>query len=182
MARAGQTIRNRCTGEEITWVETAAMTGGERLSFRFVVNPGGRLTARHLHPMQEETFVLRHGVFAVEIGPERHMMAPGDRLHIPKGAVHRWDNPSAESQAELEVTFAPALNTEEFLEQFFGLGNAGRTAPDGTPSFLQIMTMVNRYQLFIDGPPVPVQRLMGWTIGGAARLLGYRPHDPAFDG
>lgn len=173
MAKKGQTISNRCTGEQITWLETAADTGGKRLVFEFSVAPGGKLPVVHLHPEQDEIFEIRKGEFTISLGGENQTLKPGDKLTIPKGAPHQWWNPAAEP-AEMKVTFEPALNTETFLEQFFGLGNDGKTKPDGTPSFLQIMTMVNKYQLYVAGPPVFVQKIMGFVLGGIARLLGYR--------
>ena len=72
------------------------------------------------------------------------------------------------------VTFQPALNTEIFLEQFYGLGNANRTKADGTPSFLQIMAMINTYQIYVAGPPLRLQKILGWLLGGLAQLLGYK--------
>jgi quercetin dioxygenase-like cupin family protein len=173
MAKKGQTISNRCTGEKITWLETAADTGGKRLVFDFSVSPGGKLPVVHLHPEQDETFEIRKGEFAILLGGKTQTLKPGDKLTIPRGAPHQWWNPTAET-AEMKVTFEPALNTETFLEQFFGLGNDGKTKPDGTPSFLQIMTMVNKYQLYVAGPPVFVQKIMGFIVGSVARMLGYR--------
>jgi hypothetical protein len=67
-------------------------------------------------------------------------------------------------------------NTETFLEQFFGLGNDNKTKADGTPSFLQIMAMVNEYEIYVAGPPLPIQKIMGVVLGGLARWLGYKKY------
>jgi hypothetical protein len=53
-----------------------------------------------------------------------------------KGVPHQWWNESDEA-TEMTVIFEPALNTETFLEQFFGLANNNRTKPDGTPEFFR---------------------------------------------
>jgi quercetin dioxygenase-like cupin family protein len=180
MAQAGQTIENRCTGERITWIETAGGTGGARLRFHLGVAPGGRLPVTHLHPAQVETFELAEGAFRVEVKGETRALKPGESIRIEPGEAHTWANPSTDEPALLTVTFEPALNTETFLEQFFGLANDGKTKPDGTPPFLQIMAMVNRYELFIAGPPVFLQRIMGATIGAMARLFGYRAFTPDY--
>jgi mannose-6-phosphate isomerase-like protein (cupin superfamily) len=182
MAHSGETIRNRATGEEITWLQTAADTGGRWLTFSFVVAPGGALPVRHLHPAQSEKFEMEAGSLVIEVAGTESTLGAGDTLTIAAGQPHTWRNPSSDIPARMRVTFEPALRSETFLEQFFGLCNSGRTTADGQPSFLQIMTMVNRYQIFIAGPPVFVQRIMGWTIGSLARLLGYRSHYPEFDG
>ena len=180
MASPRQSIENKCTGERITWIETARDTGGALLRFEFTVAPGGRLPVKHLHPGQSERFELSSGEFCVDLNGQERVLKPGETLTIAPGQPHSWRNPSSSEQARLIVTFEPALNTETFLEQFFGLANDGKTKPDGTPPFLQIMAMVNRYQLFIAGPPVFMQRIMGATIGNLARLLGYRAYDPRY--
>lgn len=76
----------------------------------------------------------------------------------------------------MKVIFEPALNTETFLEQFFGLGKDNKTKPDGTPPFLQIMAMANKYEIYISGPPLAIQKIMSTILGGIARLIGYKSH------
>ena len=179
MARKGAQIANHLTGESITWLETAADTHGRRLVLDFTVAPGGNLPATHFHPRQSETFVMTSGRFHVWLDGKEQVLGPGDRLVIAPGVPHRWWN-AGQEPARMTVTFEPALNTETFLEQFYGLGNAGRTRPDGVPSFPQIMAMARRYELFVAGPPVPVQKLLSIVIGGAARLFGLKAFYPEY--
>jgi hypothetical protein len=61
-----------------------------------------------------------------------------------------------------------------------GLANNNRTKPDGTPEFLQIMSMINEYKIYVAGPPLPVQIAMGHVIGGIARLLGMKKYYPEY--
>jgi quercetin dioxygenase-like cupin family protein len=179
MAIKGQSIANKITGEQITWLETAQESKGKVLRFDFSVHPKGTLPVRHLHPNQEETFEMKRGRLKVEVnGQTRHLQA-GERIIIPKGAPHQWWN-DGDEEVQLIVTFAPALNTETFLEQFFGLCNSGKTSANGTPKFLQLMAMVNEYELYVAGPPLPIQRLMGLLLGGLARLAGLKRFYPEF--
>ncbi len=179
MARKGNSISNVVTGERITWIETAQDTNGARLVFNFSVKPGGRLPVMHLHPQQSETFQMERGHFWVKLNNEVRELTAGDQLTIAPGEPHTWWNEGNED-AHMRVTFAPALNTEVFLEQFFGLANDGRTKPDGTPSFLQIMAMANRYQLYVAGPPLAVQRMLSVLLGGLARLFGTKAFYPEY--
>lgn len=173
MAKIGQSITNKITGETITWLETAATSQGKQLRFDFAVRPQGMLPVRHLHPGQEEVFEMKAGSLKVEVNGQTHQLQAGERLSIPRGAPHQWWNEGNET-AQLTVTFTPALNTETFLEQFFGLCNSGKTSADGTPKFLQLMAMVNEYELYVAGPPLPIQKLMGTILGGIAQLLGFK--------
>lgn len=179
MAKIGQSITNKITGETITWLATAATSQGKQLRFDFAVRPKGMLPVRHLHPRQEEIFEMKAGMLKVEVNGQIHHLQAGERLSIPKGAPHQWWNEGAET-AQLTVTFTPALNTETFLEQFFGLCNSGKTSADGTPTFLQLMAMVNEYELYVAGPPLPIQKLMGALLGGFARLIGLKKFYPEF--
>ena len=180
MAKKGNSIHNTKTGETITWLETARDTGGKRLVFDFEVSPGGKLPVAHFHPNQTERFVMKKGNLVVSLNGETKKLAAGDHLLIEKGVLHRWSNESETETAQMTVTFEPALNTEVFLEQFYGLSNEGKTKPDGTPSFLQIMAMANEYEIYIAGPPLPVQKFLSAVLGGFARLIGYKKFYPAY--
>lgn len=179
MAMIGKSIENKITGEKITWVETAQKSQGKILRFDFAVRPQGALPVRHLHPRQEETFAMKAGSLKVEVNGQTHHLRAGESLTIPRGAPHQWWN-VGEEEAKLTVTFTPALNTETFLEQFFGLCNSGKTSADGTPHFLQLMAMVNEYELYVAGPPLFIQKLMGVVVGGLARLAGLKKFYPEF--
>ncbi|QHT66959.1 cupin domain-containing protein [Rhodocytophaga rosea] len=110
----------------------------------------------------------------VSLSGKVHTLIAGEKLVIPKGVPHRWWNHSLSEVAEMKVIFEPALNTETFLEQFYGLSNDDKTKKDGSPHFLQLMTWVNEYQVFIQGPPLQLQVLMGYILGGIGRLLGFK--------
>ena len=179
MANKGQSIENKITGEKITWLETAKESKGKVLRLDFSVRPKGALPVRHFHPRQDETFEMKRGTLKVEVNGQIHYLQPGERITIPQGAPHQWWN-EGEEEANLLVTFTPALNTETFLEQFFGLCNSGKTSADGTPKFLQLMTMVNAYELYVAGPPLPIQKVMGVVIGTLARLSGYKQFYPEY--
>lgn len=176
MATKGKTISNKKTGEKITWLETSKDTQGKRLVFDFSVSPKGKLPVVHFHPNQTEIFEIQKGEFCIKIGKETKHLKLGDRIIIDKGVAHQWWNPSESQAVEMKVIFEPALNTETFLEQFFGLGNDNKTKPDGTPPFLQIMAMANKYEIYVDGPPLVIQKIMSVVLGGIARLIGYKSY------
>lgn len=176
MAQAGTLLRNNLTGETFRFIETAKDSDGQRLVFAFTVAPGGRLPVMHLHPSQTERFEVQQGEFHIQLGKEVKQLKAGDTFTIDKGVPHQWWNPSAHGAVEMNVTFEPALNTETFFEQWCGLCNDGKINTKGQPSFLQIMAMANTYELYVAGPPVPVQKAMSFVLGGIARLLGYKSY------
>lgn len=180
MATAQQTLENKHTGEKITFLETAAETNGRRLVYLFEVMPRGHWPWVHVHEKQMKTLELAHGIVTVNHGNASSILTAGERIVIPKGVAHQWSNNSFDLPALLTVTIEPALKTEIFLEQYFGLANDNKISADGEPHFLQLMTMVNEYQVYAEGPPLFLQKLMGWTFGGIGQLLGYRKYYPQY--
>ena len=61
MAKAGQTVTNPVTGERITFIETSADTGGERVTIELGLDPTGAVPGLHVHPEQYETFHVVSG-------------------------------------------------------------------------------------------------------------------------
>lgn len=176
MATKGSVIINKLTGEEITWIETSIDNGGKSLIMDFTVAPDGKVPVRHIHPNQDELFEIKSGVLKVEHKGEIKYLSPGDMAKIPMGDPHQWWNESKTEPIKMRVTLQPALNTVIFFEQYFGLANDNKSKADGSPKFLQIMAMCNKYEMFIDGPPIFIQRLMGFLLGGFAKLIGYKSY------
>lgn len=50
----------------------------------------GMRCSLHLHPVKDETFHLESGSVLLELSGEQHRMRPGDTIHIPTGAWHRF--------------------------------------------------------------------------------------------
>lgn len=180
MAHTNQQIQNKLTGEKITWLQTAADTNGKFLHFKLGLAPGGHLPVRHLHPNQQEQFVVTKGLFKIESGGQEQYLKPGESITVKAGTPHRFWNALPDQETELEITFTPALRTETFLEQFFGLSNDDKTKPDGTPAFLQLMAMANTYEIYVAGPPLWLQKAMGFVLGGIGRLIGYKKFYPKY--
>jgi len=61
MASAGQKIRNPVTGENITFLETAADSNGRILRLEMVTDPGSSGAAEHVHPRSTERYDVRAG-------------------------------------------------------------------------------------------------------------------------
>jgi quercetin dioxygenase-like cupin family protein len=180
MAQKGQTLYNHVTKEKFTWLETSRDTNGKFLSLDCEVAPGGKVAVRHIHPRQDETFEIKEGVLRLEINGDTKLYQKGEKVIVPKGQPHWWCNDSATATLDIEVTFTPALKTEIFFEQFFGLANDGKTNADGSPTFMQVMAMCNEYEIYIAGPPIAIQKVLGYLLGGIARLLGKRKFYPEY--
>lgn len=176
MAKKGETIRNKKTGEQITWMETSEDTNGEALKMKFKVSPGGNVPVKHIHPNQNEHFEVISGTLKIECKNETSILSSGETKLIPQGTPHQWWNNSENDLVEFIVTMEPALNSDVFFEQLYGLANDDKTYEDGKPTFLQVMAMSNKYNIYIAGPPVGLQKAMSTLIGGIAHMLGYKSY------
>lgn len=174
--KKGKTITNKITGEKITWVETSADTNGKYILFEFDVAPKGYVPVRHIHPSQNEHFEILSGSLRLELNGETKHLSASDKIIVPKGQPHQWWNDSPDTTVKMKIKFEPALKTEIFFEQFFGLANDGKTKADGSPKFLQVMAMSNAYEIYISGPPILAQKIMSFVLGGVARLFGFKKY------
>ena len=124
MATAGETVVNPATGERVTFVRTAADTGGELLELELVWPRPGERAAAHVHPEMEERYEVREGTAAFRIGDEERTAGVGEVVTVPPGVVHLAWNPT-EEPVHLKVEFRPALRWEEFVVRLF----AGEPVP-----------------------------------------------------
>jgi quercetin dioxygenase-like cupin family protein len=118
MASAGETVVNRATGERVTFVKTAADTGGELLELELVWPRPGQRAPAHVHPEMEERYEVLEGTAAFRIGDGERTARAGDVVTVPPGTTHLAWNPT-EDPVRLKVEFRPALRWEEFVVRLF---------------------------------------------------------------
>ena len=184
MARVGETIENPVTGERVTWVETAASSGGALLAFDLTTRPGGAVAAAHVHRLQEERFSVHRGSIGLEIAGRTRLAVVGDQVAVQARVAHRWWN-AGEADAVARVELRPALDTETFFETLFGLARDGRTNARGIPGVLQVAMLYTHHREgspFLAGPPVAVQRAVMSVLAPLGRLCArravYRTYSP----
>jgi mannose-6-phosphate isomerase-like protein (cupin superfamily) len=173
MARTGDIIANPLTGEEMTFLQTAADTSGEVLRISMRVRPGGFSAAEHIHREQEERFRVEQGEIRLRHAGSERVLGEGERVAIPAGDPHVWTN-AGPHEAVVELEFVPAGTIEELFENLFGLARDGKTNQRGEPNMLQCAVFAPEYGLYMGKPPVPVQRAVFTVVRPIAKALGYR--------
>ena len=174
MAKKGQQITNKLTGEEITWIETSSMTSGEYLKFKLNVAPKGYSPVKHIHPKQDEKFEIKNGRLRLSINGKDQFLTGGQSFTVKRETAHNWWNDSDDIPVEMIITLKPALKSETFFEQLFGLANDEKTDPEGKPNFMQIMVMSPEYDIYAASPPIFIQKIISSILGPIARKLGYK--------
>jgi mannose-6-phosphate isomerase-like protein (cupin superfamily) len=174
MIRTGDIVRNPVTGEELTFLKTAADTNGEYVLLEALIEPDGFVAAAHVHPFQAETFEILEGVVAFERGRATVVAGAGEVVHVAPGTRHRFWN-AGEGRARFRTEVRPALQFESLIETMFGLAADGKTNRKGMPNPLRLAVIANAHfdDVRLPFPPVLIQRL-GLALGAPlGRLLGY---------
>ncbi len=171
MAFTGQTISNPVSGEQITFLQTAADTAGELLEFELALSPDGHVPGAHVHPEQEERFHVLEGTMKFRMGLRRIVAEAGDTVVVPAGRVHRFAN-GGDSTARCRVEVVPALDMEQLLETTVELALEGNVTRKGMPKPLHLALFVRRFAREVRAPFPPawmVRALMAPLAALASR-------------
>ena len=181
MITTGQTLRNSVTGETLVFRTTSADTNGERVVVEAYVEPNGAVAAAHVHPAQEELFEVLAGELQFRVGKNTIVAKPGDRVLVPAGTAHRFENIGKET-AHFVCEVSPALGFEQLIETMFSLAEDGKVNKKGMPNPLRLAVIARHHfgDVRLPFPPAWLQRL-GLACGAPlGRMLGFKPtYEPA---
>ena len=181
MAKQGDVIENPVTGERIVFRQTAQDTNGELLQFDLFLKPHGFVPLEHVHSRQEERVEVISGLAGYRLGGKEEDLSAGQAAALPPGIPHTlWNNSDNETHLVMDVR--PALQMETVLETVFGLARDGKTNDKGMPNPLHGALLAREYELFLAGPPIPLQRAGMAVLAPLARLLGYRTRYEKYSG
>ena len=178
MAQPGHSIANPVTGERVVFRATSASSDGALLAMDYYAPAGYVIAPTHVHPRQEERSEVSTGTLRGHVGGRKRTVAPGEAAVVPPGARHAWRN-VANEELHMLVEFRPALRTEELLEAFFGLAQAGRTNRRGMPAPLQMAVLMHDHLEETCAPAIPIamQRAILGGLAAIGRRRGYRSAD-----
>jgi mannose-6-phosphate isomerase-like protein (cupin superfamily) len=179
MINPGDTLFNHVTGEELTFFETAASTGGEYVDLMCTVRPGGFVAAAHIHPSQSETFTAVDGVLDLRVGRDRVRLERGESATVAAGTPHRFWNDGAEP-AVFRCVVRPALQFESLIETMFTLAAEGRTNRKGMPNPVRMAAIARAHRdvIRLAGVPSWMQDLGTLAAVPLAHVLGYAAPRP----
>lgn len=175
MATSGQEIYNPITTDRIIFRKTREDTNGELLQFDNYHQPGGIGPMPHLHPLQEETFEVVSGTFAITLNGQEQILTAGNGVVVPKGTVHYWRNAGTD-ELYIVTEFRPALHFEELIETAAAGAKVGMMDKAGNPDFLQMCATLSYFpgEFYTTIAPVAVQKLIIGTLGPILRrFFGY---------
>lgn len=137
---------------------------------------------KHIHNNFEEVFEISEGELTLWVDGKVHKLKPGDTLVVPKGVPHK---PYNETNAPVR-TKREAVFPEKFafhLAQVYGLMDNDPSFGKGPGTMLQMSLFGSEGfdSYLVEGPPVAVQKTMGFLMTPLARLLGYKSYYAAYD-
>jgi quercetin dioxygenase-like cupin family protein len=148
----------------------------EALEVDLYLRPGAFVRA-HIHPSQEETFVVVAGTFVLDVDGQTRTLAAGSSDVVPPRTKHGFD--LVASEAQLLVTIRPALDLAGYFRDFLTLSRDGRLRiPEkGLPKPILLFAMLmHRYRREIAAPGFPIwlQRPVWRVLAWLGRLLGQK--------
>ena len=140
------------------------------------MKPGSYVVRAHIHPSQEESFVILSGKYGYQIGDRKGIALPGETLVCPVGVSHsQWN--AGDSILRIYYEHRPALTSAEiFFETQFGLSRDGKLSPKGDINLLQGAVLLQEVGDFIrpSSPPIAVQATLFPMLAAIGRIRGYR--------
>lgn len=122
----------------------------EELEVAATWGPGGKPPPAHLHPSQDEEFVVQSGRMTAWIDGAERRLEPGDTLVIPRDTPHKMWNPGSETATAVWRT-RPAGRTAEWFATIDRL-TAGGTRKPPMPAMAKALTQYADVFVLAVGP------------------------------
>jgi len=176
VVKIGTEIESPQTGERLIFRSTADSSNGQLFRAELIVKPGPYVVRAHIHPSQEESFVVLEGAYGYKIGNRTGVAEPGETLVCPVGVSHsQWN--AGDGILRIYYEHRPALTSAEiFFETQFGLSRDGKLSPKGDINLLQGAVLLQEVGDFIrpSSPPIAVQNTLFPVLAALGRMRGYR--------
>lgn len=137
-------------GLAIRFLLTGDNSSGSIAAFEMTVPGGRRLPApAHSHDHYEETIYGVSGAVTFTVDGKTTEVGPGQALCIPRGAVHCFDNDTAQDAKALCVITPAAIGPEYFRE----VAEVLRAVASGPPDRAKMVEIMLRHGLTPAMPP-----------------------------
>lgn len=113
-------------------------SGGSIAMFEFDVPAGAKVPVAHSHDAYEETIYGLAGILTWIVSGRSQEVGPGQALHIPRGAVHRFDN-SHSDDARMLAVVTPGVLGPRFFREVAAVLAASPGAPPSPAAMAEVM-------------------------------------------
>jgi quercetin dioxygenase-like cupin family protein len=128
----------------VRFLLTGDQSTGSVAAFELIVRGGQRLPApAHSHDHYEETIYGLDGVLTWTLDGRPIDVGPGQALCIPRGAIHRFENPGSQDAKALCVITPAAIGPQYFREAF----EVMKASAGGPPDRVKMAEIMRRHGL-----------------------------------
>ena len=179
MPKTGDVIENAATREKIVFLLTGRETNGELLRIDLFVGPGGLAAVEHIHPHQEERFVVKSGEITMRVNGKEFVVAAGGEAVVPPRTPHQWWNRGSE-ELHVVLEFRPAGRFDRYITSVFALAQRGKINARGVVDLIAYSVVDREYHdvLVPTQPPRFVQNIVFGALHPIARMMGHRADVP----
>lgn len=155
--------------------QTVVKQENEHVYCSLDVEPFAKGPLKHIHTQFDESFQISNGELSVWVDDKVIKIRPGDTLFVPRGTPHKPFNETADT-IHLKGSIAFPEKFAYHLLQVYGV-------MDNIPGFGESPATILQMSLFwssgfdsyiAEGPPVFVQKAIGFLLTPISRLLGYK--------
>jgi quercetin dioxygenase-like cupin family protein len=174
MAKVGQVLTNKITGDSYEFLETSESTNGKFVSMKAVISTIGHLVPNHFHVFQDESFEVISGKLTIFFEGKKTKLKDGEQIKLPKNISHNHYNSESEPVTYIH-TISPALDFEYLIENLMGLAGDGKSK-NGKYGLIQELVTLKYLdsKSFLADIPLPIQKIMMNTVAPFGRMMGYR--------
>ncbi len=147
-----------------------------------VIGPFAGGPPRHIHTDFDETFEVENGELTLWVNGEIKKIRPGDVLHIPKGTPHKPYNETADTIHTKSAIAFPEKFAFNLLQVYGIMDSHPGFEKEPGIAFRMAMFQTNGFDSYAaDGPPVFMQKAIGFVMAPALRLFGYKSYYEEYD-
>ena len=137
----------------------------------------------HVHTTFAERFIVAEGEVSVMVNGDTKVLRAGEEFLVEPGVTHRPFNASGMAaivRGPETPDYALPRDFGVFLTQAYGFFDESPANARPPRALLQMSRFAPRYDSWLGGPPVLLQRGLFWIVGPIARVLGYRSYYERF--
>lgn len=122
----------------VRFLVEASESRGSIAMFEFDVAAGAKVPVAHSHDAYEETIYGLQGVLTWTIDGRKVDVGPREVLCIPRGVVHRFDNPHA-ADARCLAVVTPGVLGPDYFRQIAAVVDTAKPGPPDPAAIAAVM-------------------------------------------
>jgi quercetin dioxygenase-like cupin family protein len=134
----GKNEEIRFGGLAIRFLLESEASGGSVAIFEFDVAAGAKVPAAHSHDAYDETIYGLEGVLTLTLNGQKTDVGRGEVLCIPRGVVHRFDNPHG-VDAKMLAIVSPGVLGPNYFREIAAILKASAGGPPDPKALAEVM-------------------------------------------